>query len=199
MALIKCPECGREVSTEASSCPHCGFPLKKADPLMDNLMSNKARDKSWINDWKRKVVRNKLIWLGIYLLCTGLFVLFLMLLIFDKELIVTKYSSRYETKTIYIILTPVGGALMISSFIIFMVNLFMCKVRTREYDDYTILVYVGFKHYLVIEGVVKDSGVTNRYLYGVLPNKKNVWAEISPIDNSVKIGVGSTGDEKQIL
>ena len=27
MALIKCPECGREVSDRAGSCPHCGFPL----------------------------------------------------------------------------------------------------------------------------------------------------------------------------
>ena len=27
MALIKCPECGKEVSTAAKACPHCGFPL----------------------------------------------------------------------------------------------------------------------------------------------------------------------------
>ncbi|MCR4911309.1 MAG: zinc ribbon domain-containing protein [Bacilli bacterium] len=29
MALIKCPECGREISDQAVSCPHCGFPLAK--------------------------------------------------------------------------------------------------------------------------------------------------------------------------
>ena len=29
MALIKCPECGREISDQAVSCPHCGFPLSK--------------------------------------------------------------------------------------------------------------------------------------------------------------------------
>lgn len=28
MALIKCPECGHEVSSAAFSCPNCGFPLK---------------------------------------------------------------------------------------------------------------------------------------------------------------------------
>lgn len=28
MALTKCPECGKEVSTLASTCPHCGYPLK---------------------------------------------------------------------------------------------------------------------------------------------------------------------------
>lgn len=28
MALTKCPECGKEVSTSAETCPHCGYPLK---------------------------------------------------------------------------------------------------------------------------------------------------------------------------
>lgn len=27
MALIKCPECGREVSDRAGNCPQCGFPI----------------------------------------------------------------------------------------------------------------------------------------------------------------------------
>lgn len=29
MALIKCKECGREVSEQADKCPHCGAPVKK--------------------------------------------------------------------------------------------------------------------------------------------------------------------------
>jgi hypothetical protein len=29
MALIDCPECGAEASTEATSCPRCGFPIRK--------------------------------------------------------------------------------------------------------------------------------------------------------------------------
>jgi len=29
MALIKCPECGKEVSTAAHACPACGFPVAK--------------------------------------------------------------------------------------------------------------------------------------------------------------------------
>lgn len=29
MALIKCPECGRDVSTAADACPHCGYPIAK--------------------------------------------------------------------------------------------------------------------------------------------------------------------------
>ena len=29
MAIIKCPECGQDVSTYATTCPHCGYPLKE--------------------------------------------------------------------------------------------------------------------------------------------------------------------------
>lgn len=29
MALIKCPECGKEISDKASSCPNCGMPLRR--------------------------------------------------------------------------------------------------------------------------------------------------------------------------
>ena len=29
MALIECPECKREISSEAISCPHCGYPLRR--------------------------------------------------------------------------------------------------------------------------------------------------------------------------
>ena len=31
MALIKCPDCGKEISSHAESCPHCGYPLKKKE------------------------------------------------------------------------------------------------------------------------------------------------------------------------
>lgn len=28
MALIGCPECGKEMSSAAKACPHCGFPIQ---------------------------------------------------------------------------------------------------------------------------------------------------------------------------
>ncbi len=31
MALIKCPECGKEISDQAESCPNCGTPMKKGE------------------------------------------------------------------------------------------------------------------------------------------------------------------------
>lgn len=39
MALITCPECGREVSDKATTCPYCGNPLKE-NP--ETEMSTKA-------------------------------------------------------------------------------------------------------------------------------------------------------------
>lgn len=30
MALIKCPECGKEVSDKATSCVHCGYPINSS-------------------------------------------------------------------------------------------------------------------------------------------------------------------------
>ena len=36
MALIACPECGREVSTAAKTCPACGFPVAEKQPVSAN-------------------------------------------------------------------------------------------------------------------------------------------------------------------
>lgn len=37
MALIKCPECGQEVSDTAKSCPHCGYKIKSNNPILSFL------------------------------------------------------------------------------------------------------------------------------------------------------------------
>lgn len=37
MALIKCPECGKEVSDKAISCPNCGCPIASSDNLKANV------------------------------------------------------------------------------------------------------------------------------------------------------------------
>ena len=33
MALIKCPECGRQVSDRAATCPECGYPISSSKEL----------------------------------------------------------------------------------------------------------------------------------------------------------------------
>jgi len=34
MALIKCSECGKEISDKASTCPHCGNPINQSKVLV---------------------------------------------------------------------------------------------------------------------------------------------------------------------
>ena len=36
MALLNCPECSQNVSSEADICPHCGYPLKKLKLVSNN-------------------------------------------------------------------------------------------------------------------------------------------------------------------
>ena len=38
MALIKCEECGKEISDKAIACPHCGNPL-----VTENLQEKKNK------------------------------------------------------------------------------------------------------------------------------------------------------------
>lgn len=34
MSLIKCPECGKQISSEVKNCPKCGYPLKKSGAFL---------------------------------------------------------------------------------------------------------------------------------------------------------------------
>ena len=58
MALIWCPECHNGVSTDAETCPHCGFPIK-------NLTNNDIE-----NIHKEKRGRSKTSWIIIVLMLT---------------------------------------------------------------------------------------------------------------------------------
>ena len=36
MALIQCSECGKQISSNAASCPHCGNPMKTTNTTYEN-------------------------------------------------------------------------------------------------------------------------------------------------------------------
>ena len=60
MALIKCPECEKEISDQAKCCVHCGFPISKEHtPPQGNVPSNTLSDsnKDMIED-TRSVIKN---------------------------------------------------------------------------------------------------------------------------------------------
>ena len=62
MALIKCPECGKEISDKAGKCPHCGYPIEgiennveKETDKQEVLEGNKETPK------KKKTLNKKVI------------------------------------------------------------------------------------------------------------------------------------------
>lgn len=44
MALMKCPECGKEVSDQSETCIHCGYPLKKESEEAENISTEEKVD-----------------------------------------------------------------------------------------------------------------------------------------------------------
>ena len=55
MALVKCPECGNAVSTEAPACPSCGFPIAakiaaQSKPSPDTVLAE-VRPSWWQFFW----------------------------------------------------------------------------------------------------------------------------------------------------
>ena len=67
MALEACRECGKEVSTEAHACPHCGVPMDekpKAQTTTTQLTSKK---------WKaHNIVSSVIIAVGIFIMIMGI-------------------------------------------------------------------------------------------------------------------------------
>ena len=49
MALIKCPECGQEISDKSDKCIHCGFPLRNTPFLQENI-NGKYYDVNFLTD-----------------------------------------------------------------------------------------------------------------------------------------------------
>jgi ribosomal protein L37E len=51
MALIKCPECGKDVSDKAKACPHCGCPISEPQKENDTEIYTQCPEcGAWIKD-----------------------------------------------------------------------------------------------------------------------------------------------------
>lgn len=53
MALIKCPECGKEISDKSDKCIHCGFPLTKTKNKIC-VINGKEYDLSFVLDFYKE-------------------------------------------------------------------------------------------------------------------------------------------------
>ena len=176
MALIKCPECGKDVSTAAANCPHCGFPLNKEVVNVEEKVTVKDNpapiNSVWVNSYKNKCNTVKITW-------TLIFVLVLIILIIVGS---ASFSGRGSGAAFFILLA--FGFLSLAAMLVVLIG---WKTRTRIYDGYTILVYSGFRSYLIIENNLQDTGT--RFLDGYLPNGKKVHAAIAVWDGAIRIDV----------
>ncbi|MCD7958942.1 MAG: zinc ribbon domain-containing protein [Ruminococcus sp.] len=48
MAMIKCPECGREISDRAASCPNCGVPIASGKKVKIKMPKTAQMAQGWI-------------------------------------------------------------------------------------------------------------------------------------------------------
>lgn len=70
MALIKCPECGKEISDKAASCPNCGCPIAvpKANHTVRIKLPNNVAD-GWAALFSSKdssvIINGKTVWKGL--------------------------------------------------------------------------------------------------------------------------------------
>lgn len=54
MALIKCPECGKEISDKAGQCPHCGYPIDQV-----TIPENEIIGQNGIQEQQNNIVEQK--------------------------------------------------------------------------------------------------------------------------------------------
>jgi len=70
MALISCPECNRDVSDSAVSCPHCGFSLSTARKVVTQTRSSKVKKSN-----NFAVVGVLVVAIGLFMVYEGIFVM----------------------------------------------------------------------------------------------------------------------------
>ena len=100
MALIPCPECQQQVSDKASSCPHCGNPLKASvSPV--SVHAQTARGKTVTTQTTAKN------WKGVQLAGIGVMVLGIMFIFGGAE--DWRYVAGILMIPVGIIITVVGS------------------------------------------------------------------------------------------
>lgn len=177
MPLIKCPECGHDVSSEAKFCPNCGYPIKE-DKTNYDKKSNPIS-----NDWTKKYYnrKTKLKTIGI--------IVGIILFILGVISSIGGFIAPFDFMFLPFLGFPMFGAgiMIIFSSITFTLA---TKIVVKEVDGYTILVKTCFQTIVVIDDQVIVEGTTNRYIDFNLPNGKKMYVQLGVNDRSIYIGEG---------
>ena len=85
MALIKCPECGKEVSDKASSCPNCGHPIEDQTVEVEEYSN-----KEIVNPLPKKSKKKVIFFIAIItvIIIAGVIAYFMIVQPFNKENII---------------------------------------------------------------------------------------------------------------
>ena len=102
MALIQCPECGKEISDKALTCPSCGCPIKAEEPKAD-VSAERSNE---IKDYTDASVKNKKLIPIIIGVAAAVIVLLLVVIIAipkksSKEEVTTEISEEEKSEEIY--------------------------------------------------------------------------------------------------
>lgn len=181
MALIKCPECGQDVSTAAETCPHCGYPLKNKKQKQEILEDYpKPLDDSWMDKWKNKPTKDKWTLTIVYFINLLLILLFVL---FGLGL------NDSEFPVFAIVGIVVFGFASIVTFAFWIAGFICIKYKTINCDGYNAIAVAGvFNNYLIIENKIFEKG-HNRHLDGNLPNGKHVKADFAFWDSSIRLSI----------
>ena len=126
MVLLKCPECNHDVSSEATICPNCGYPINKT---VENHDIPKPIDDAWLEKYKKKPFNTKLTQVVFTVTILILFAIFLSL--FFKDPSIGFYGSGYfNAKQItLIVFIWFTGVISLIAIIFSVVSFFLVKLR----------------------------------------------------------------------
>ena len=196
MALIKCPECSHEVSTLATSCPNCGFPMSKYDALEKTIENSKTVSEiveidpeiasPWIKKYEEELIKKE----------RGITRAYIIMFAVSFMLLMLGYGIG---EPILALLIP-GYLLFFTAIGCLVVMLIMKNSRhitVRIIDGYTVLLcWNAFEAKLVVEDVIQNK-VHNCWfgiLYGTLPNNRQIWAFLTSLTGFNQIGVDEIPD-----
>ena len=158
MALIKCPECGKQISSKASSCPNCGCPITVTDKRRAEDISAEIlpEEKEILEEASKKNIKAAKIGLVFSII---LFCIFLVFFIFG---IAYRKDSKITVACIVLSIVSFCGFLIA-------ISIFFSKSK--------VLVYVLADHHdtriFVFGNGGKPVAYANGYLLEINPTSHN--------------------------
>jgi membrane protein YdbS with pleckstrin-like domain len=160
MALVACRECGRQVSTEATTCPHCGVPRPAESPVPHEGDATGRRDyvSQSLASGERVLYRTRLHWI---MLAPGILLTLVVI------------AAGVAMFWVY---EPVAIALLVVAVLIAVVQYLKYVSSEFAVTDARVLIKVGWIRrrsieVLVakVESIVVDQGIAGRILdYGTV-------------------------------